>query len=267
MRIVGDAGELDAAWAAEYRRLAREVACRFPRRPVEVLELGCGDGRFTGALARERPDARFTAIDRFVGPYAHARTAIRGRLAAGGLSERVRVVAGDAVDEMRRWPAHRFDAVVSSELLPEITSADLATVFRGCLRRLHRGGVSAHVFLSPIARTEGQRLTIAADSDPRWSRHPPAEWFSPPPGLARTRLVDAGFSAVRLRRLPSRLRFTGAAARRQLRRWGVRPTFGRLLGRSANLELPDWVILSGRKPGRPGAPTRTTGRSAYLVRK
>lgn len=254
MRTVFSAGELNAVWAEEYRRVAHEVARRIPRDRVRLLELGGGAGQLTVPLALALPDASVVVLDRFARPYASARTELRRRLAAAGLAERVRVLAGDVVGELRRGRSGRYDGVVSSEFLPELTSPSVAAVLRGCYRELSGGGVTVHAFLSPSARTDGQRLTVEADSNPRWSRTPPVEWFSPSTGFVRGELARAGFSGLRLRHLPSRVRFSGPAARRQLRRWGVRRSFERAFRRelvSVGLELPDWVIVSGRRAGTP----------------
>ena len=142
---------------------------------------------------------------------------------------------------------------MSSEFLSELTTRTLLSFFESARRALKEAGVTVHAFLSPVPRNAGQKLTIEADSDPRWTEHPPAEWFSPPPDLTRESLVRVGFRGARIDVIRSRFRFVGPAAKVQLKSWGVRATFYRrheTALRSHGLELPDWVIVSASRPPR-----------------
>jgi cyclopropane fatty-acyl-phospholipid synthase-like methyltransferase len=242
--------DLDEAWLRLHTSLARWLASWFPAKTGSILEVGCGRGQITVPLMELLPDVSITAVDSFLGPYSRDRVALLTRIRSAGETERVHAIKADAL----RWISSRspetFDAVVSSELLPELDSKQMQGFFRNSFRVLRRGGTTTHLFLSPEARNPRQHLVIEADSDPRWSRHPPATWFSPNPRSAQRALSTAGFRTVQSATRRGGLIFTGPAARAQLKRWGVRPAFARAYGRTlreGGLELPDWVIVSGKK--------------------
>jgi hypothetical protein len=119
-----------------------------------------------------------------------------------------------------------------------------------CHRVARPGGLTVHAFLSPITRNRRQRLLIEADSNPKWTKTPPKEWFSPKPVLVMSELRRAEFQNIRAQRIKSNLLIRAEAARHLLKRWDVRSSFwekyeGRLL--REGLEVPDWMIISGRK--------------------
>ncbi len=243
--------ELAGAWQDEYARLARAVARSMRPTPSEIVEVGGGDGAFTVPLALSLPVARLVVIDRYDAPYTSSHQRLVRALRRRDLLGRVRVVIGDARVDMRRLDlGRRSRAVVSCEFLSELTSAEMTGFFEACSRVLAVGGVTTHLFLAPVPRNASQRLTIDADTDPRWTRHPPREWFSPTPELVAASLTQCGFRRVRLQTLRSRIRMVGRAAQAQLRRWGVRETFAREHRRLLNgegLELPDWMMLSATR--------------------
>ena len=248
MRVVSDLADLESAWTSEYARLARAIAALLPSEVTALVEVGCGRGQLTVSLVRNVAKAQGDVIDRFAGPYSSDREQLFERLKSAGLVDRVRVLSGDATKVLRRQPTGSLDAIVSGEFLSELTSSSLASFFESCHRSLRGGGVSVHAYLSPAPRNEGQRLTIEADSDPRWTNHPPAEWFSPSLETARRSITKTGFADVRVEVKRSRLRFTGLAAAAQLEGWGVRAGFYRNYEgalRKHGLELPDWVVLRG----------------------
>jgi len=249
-------GSLAAAWNHQYVLLAGRTAELLPGRTQRILEIGCGRGQLTVPLAWARPRARILAIDSFRPPYSRSQAALLASLRRSGLEDRVDVHRADGPRWLQRPRSARFQGIVSSEFLPELPVGALLGVFRACFRLLELGGSTVHIFLSPIPRNEQQRLVIEADSDPRWTRRPPKGWFSPPPSLACSLLRSAGFVRVRARRVPSRLRFSPAAALQQLTRWRVRPGFVREYGIAQGrnlLELPDWVVLSGVRLGAPAS--------------
>lgn len=251
MLRVTNARDLDGAWLRLRASLARWLANSFPATTRSFLEVGCGSGQITLPLAEINPERSITAVDSFRGPYSRNRAKLEARLRRTGLHERVRVVRANALRWISTQEASTFDVVLSSEFLPELTSKEMSEFYRSCYRVLRRGGRTLHLFLTPNATNPRQRLVIEADSDPRWTRHPPTEWFSPEPRLAQRALMTAGFEAVRCEIRKGGLAFTGAAARAQLRRWGVGPAFARTYERRLNedgLELPDWVIVVGTKP-------------------
>ncbi len=249
--IVRTVRQSHKAWDNEYSRLARTIVRSLPFRSGEIVEIGCGRGRLTIALARHLPSARIVAIDRFVGPYSHDRTRLEDGLIRARVLDRVHVVSSDGLVWLGRRRS-RIRALITGELLPELSVRQMERLFRRTFRTLEDGGRTVHAFLSPVARNQRQRLTIEADSDPRWTRHPPTEWFAPPPKAASTCLRAAGFEDVRVRLLPSRIQFRGPAIAHQLRTWGVRPSFDRAHRREleGGLELPDWILLSGVRKAR-----------------
>jgi hypothetical protein len=117
-------------------------------------------------------------------------------------------------------------------------------------RVLRARGLIISSFLSPHGNNPRQRLFIEADSEPRWTKYPPKEWFSPPPELVGRELGRAGFAEIRVRVVPTHVKFVGRAAIKSLRRWGVRPAFAKMYERKLNedgLESPDWILVEARK--------------------
>jgi len=119
-----------------------------------------------------------------------------------------------------------------------------------CLRLLRHGGVTVHSFLSPMPRNSRQRLLIEADTNPRWTKTPPKEWFSPRPDQVMSALKQAEFRNIRVKRFKSNLIIRARAAQHLLESWDVKSSFWkkhrtRLV--REGLEIPDWMIISGRK--------------------
>jgi len=229
----------------------RRIANLCPIAPETILEVGCGRGQITIPLAERFPGAKITAVDRYRGPYSEDRDQLAARLARAGAACRVRVIRADALEWIYHRKLSQFDMVLSSEFLPELDAEQMTGFFEGCLRVLRPGGLTAHLFLSPKARNARQRLVIDADSDPRWTRYPPRQWFSPPPLQAVQNLTAAGFVATRAQRQLGGLAVRAGAARRLLKQWGVRPVFEKVYeGRiqKDGLELPDWIIVHGTRP-------------------
>jgi release factor glutamine methyltransferase len=77
-------------------------------RPCRVLDLGTGSGAIILALASERPDARYFALDRSPTAVAVARS----NASHLGLEGRVRFLVGDWFSSIH--PAVRFDLIVSN---------------------------------------------------------------------------------------------------------------------------------------------------------
>jgi len=70
-------------------------------------------------------------------------------------------------------------------------------------------------------------MLIEADSNPKWTRFPPKEWFSPHPELVAKQLRRAGFREIHLLILESDLVVKAEAARSLLKGWGVKEAFWR----------------------------------------
>lgn len=118
--------------------LAAHVMARYPDlKPQRLLDMGCGVGPSTVAVAGYFPGAEHHAID--VGGsmlrYAHARAEHLG--AAIHFSQRN---AGDT-----RFPADYFDLVYSCILMHETSASMLPAVIREAHRVLRQGGVMVHL--------------------------------------------------------------------------------------------------------------------------
>ena len=163
---------------------------------------------------------------------------------------RILVFKEDYRNFMSRQDDARFEAVISSEFLPEIDSARTREFLSECHRILKRGGVSVHSFLSPVPKNLRQRLLIEADTNPKWTKTPPDEWFSPSWNLMNKELRRVGFKGTKVIRVKSDLIVKGDAAKKLLREWEVRETFWKIHKTflvSQGLEIPDWIICVGRK--------------------
>jgi cyclopropane fatty-acyl-phospholipid synthase-like methyltransferase len=166
------------------------------------------------------------------------------------LIERARVVVFDYLKWVKAQNDQTYDAVISCEFLPEITSAETKRFIRECYRLLKRGGVSVHSFLSPVPRNIGQKLLITADSNPRWTNTPPKEWFSPKPDLIIKEFRKSGFERIRRVTIRSHLVMKGDAAKSCLKGVEIKDSFyetHKKLLNTRGLEIPDWTIISGIK--------------------
>ncbi len=218
-----------------------------------LLEVGAGEGQLTIPLARLLPRYRFILVDSFRGSYSTQKRAVMSAISKAGLKGRVEVNVGDYLRWLSREVSGAYDAVISSEFLPEIDSDGLSRFARECFRIARAGCPTIHSFLSPIPRNKRQRLMIEADSNPKWTKTPPKEWFSPRPSLVVARLRRAGFRHLRVQRIKSNLVIRGEAVKNFIHVWEIKRSFWEVhksrLQRSG-LEVPDWIIVSGRKPLR-----------------
>ncbi len=130
---------MSARWdPADYRRssamqagLAAEVLGRLALPPdASVLDVGCGDGKVTAALAARVPAGRVVGLDRSAEMLRFAREAFPPAQAPN-----LRFDLGDAAD--LRYDAE-FDLVVSFAALHWVP--DHAAVWRGIARALRPGG-------------------------------------------------------------------------------------------------------------------------------
>lgn len=231
--------------------MAREFARIIDSRAAEIVEIGCGEGQLTIPLAKLIPSGKIVTVDDFRGPYRGSMERIKAALRNGGLVNRVKVVASNCWRWFDNQPSSVHGIIISSELFPEFDRAELRRFAEQIYRVLTPSGLTVNSFLSPHATNPRQKLLIEADSDPRWTKYPPKEWFSPSPGLVARELRRAGFLKIGIRRVPNYLRLVGEAARKTLRRWGVKQTFlsrNKLRLDEDGLETPDWIIIEGRKP-------------------
>jgi cyclopropane fatty-acyl-phospholipid synthase-like methyltransferase len=260
MESISDPKKLGEAWSLQYEKLAGQFASMLPPGDGTLVEIGCGSGQLTIPLARLIGGRSLIGVDRFAGPYAKDREALMTALARRELKGKVQVILAYGMGWLSDQRDCQYEAVISSEFLPELSSYEVEALFSDCYRVLKPGGVTIHSFLSPKPRNPRQKLVVDADSDSRWSRFPPKEWFSPPPRLMVAQLRKAGFREPQTATLKSNLTIRGAAARLLLSRWGVRESFWDSHKRrltKGGLEIPDWIVVLGRKPSaRTGAARR-----------
>ena len=241
-----------AAWSEQYRSVAKRVASLLPGKEGRIVELGGGRGQLSIPLMQLAPSFQVVVVDTYAGRYLRDRQRLLLSAHSLDLEDRITAIRGDALSWLRMQPVGGLDAIVSSEMLPEITSSELSGFFAECHRCLRPGGATVHVFLSPVARNKRQALLIEADSDPRWTSHPPEEWFSPPPRLIVREMKTAGFRIVKMGKIRSGLVARHFAARQILEDFAVQPGFWKAhrdFLTSRGLEIPDWVIASGKKAG------------------
>jgi ubiquinone/menaquinone biosynthesis C-methylase UbiE len=252
---ITEPSDVETAWSKQYDRLARIFAKALGRKTQGIAEIGCGSGQLTIRLAKQAPNLRFVLVDTFANPRTSSYSNRRRQMLVSNLKKakllrRVRIVTADYMEWIKEQDDETYDAIISCEFLPEITSADIGAFIRECYRVLKPTGKAVHSFLSPIPRNYAQKLLIEADSNPAWTRTPPKERFSPKPELVIKELRTAGFRRIRNVELESRLVVKASAAGSLLRSWEVRPKFYKKYETQLNktgLELPDWIMISGMK--------------------
>jgi len=249
-KIISHPRYIESAWLEQYEGLAKRFACLLRSNIGDLVEIGCGRGQLTIPLSRLVASDRITLVDRFTGPYSKDHRRLKSTLAREKL-RKVSVVVSDCARWLSRQPRGRYDALISNEFLCEIDSAEMGSFLSECYRVLKPKGITIHGFLSPHARNFCQRLTIEADSNPRWTKFPPKEWFSPEPESVAYQLGRTGFRRVRTLKIRTNLRIKASAARKLLKRWGVKETFWKLHEeqlKREGLEIPDWILVTGLKP-------------------
>ncbi len=251
LQVVDDPRKVEDAYAHQYENLAIEISNLVPAMNGILAEIGCGKGQLTIPLAKLLPHRRFNVVDTFTGAYSGTLNRLNRALSRAKLKNRVKVHVADYLNWLWEEFSDKYVGVISSEFLPEIDSYELSMFLPECYRVLRHGGSTVHSFLSPIARNRQQRLMIEADSNPKWSRTPPKEWFSPKPALVVSGLRRAGFRNIRVEKVESNLVIKSDAVRSFLHSWDVRSAFWKthkLRLASEGLEVPDWVVVSGYKP-------------------
>lgn len=120
--------------AGRIRRLYRDVAARVPE-SGEVLDVGCGTGGVTGALAAVGRSV--TGVDRSAQMLAVAGRKLADPIAAGRV--RLRQVSLTGLD--REFAPESFDAVVCCLVLSELTATEERYALDVLCRLLRPGGV------------------------------------------------------------------------------------------------------------------------------
>jgi ubiquinone/menaquinone biosynthesis C-methylase UbiE len=249
--ILTEPSELAAAWSKQYEKLAQIFVNTLGKKNWKIAEIGCGSGQLTIPLAKHAVNAQFVLVDRFVGSvYSQNYKALLTNLKKAKLIGHARIVVSDCLKWITIQGDETYDAVISSEFLPEIDSAETRHLMQECYRLLKPGGVTVHSFLSPVPRNSRQRLLIIADSNPVWTKTPPKEWFSPKPELVIRELRKSGFQRICKTTFRSRLIMKADAARSWLKSGEVKASFyekHKMQVNKGGLEIPDWIVISGIK--------------------
>lgn len=190
-------------------------------------------------------------MDRFRSPYSNSHKVMSYTLSGRRRRLGIRLVVSDYRAWLEGQPDSKFDAIISSEFLPEIDSKSMRNFFVDCYRVLKPNGRTVHSFLSSRPRNAKQRRLIEADSDPRWTKTPPAEWFSPTPRQVVEYLKLAGFDRPNIEQLKSGLIIRSNAARQLLRDWDIRQAYWKYrqtVLEKEGFEVPVWMIIGAIKP-------------------
>ena len=230
--------------------MAKNFARIVPKKAGVLVEVGSGEGQLTVPFANLVSQYKIIALDRFKGTYSENKARLLSAIARNRLKTRIKVVASDYNVWQTGQPDSVYDGVISSEFLPEITSRRMERFFAECHRVTKPGGFTVHSFLSAESGNARQKRLIEADSNPKWTKTPPLEWFSPSQGIVVDHLRSAGFKGLRLVRLKSGLVIRSEAARQLLKDWDVRGSYWKLHSgvlEKDGLEIPDWIIVGGIK--------------------
>lgn len=93
-----------------FEGLARELATRLPLSPRSILDVGCGAGVWSLALAQQHPNAHVTGLD-----FPGVLKSFSDRASTLGLADRAHTLPGDMHDV--EPPAGAFDLVVIANVL------------------------------------------------------------------------------------------------------------------------------------------------------
>jgi cyclopropane fatty-acyl-phospholipid synthase-like methyltransferase len=250
IRVISDPDKLSEAWRQQYSRLAKQFAAKLPKTTGLLVEIGCGEGQLTIPLAKELPRLQIIGVDQYTGPYSGDRKVFDSNLLGLPIGSRIKVAVSDYRSWLSSQPNAEFDAIISSEFLPEIDSKRTRRFFGECYRVLRQGGITVHSFLSAQPRNAKQRRLLEADSNPKWTKTPPLEWFSPSNRLVVDYLKLAGFRHIRKMTSRSGLVIRSEAARQLLKDWDVRRSYWLSHKKELEeegLEIPDWIIVQGTK--------------------
>ncbi len=119
-----------------------------------VLDIGCGNGPLSLALAREHPRARVTGVDYWSGMWDYSLKACRDNARAEGLEERVSFEKADAGN--LPFEDQSFEAAVSNFVFHEVKRVkDKREVLQEALRVVKDGGAFSFQDLFQVKRCYG----------------------------------------------------------------------------------------------------------------
>ena len=106
------------------------------------LDVGCGSGALTIAVAKRNPNGKVFGIDRWGAEYASfSKKLCEDNAMVEGVSERTVFAQGDALK--LDFPDEAFDAVTSNYVYHNIPSRDRQAILLETLRVLKKGGTFA----------------------------------------------------------------------------------------------------------------------------
>ncbi len=207
------AGRATVAWLQEHRP---------GWQPKRILDLGCGIGANTAAIARAFPDAEVVGVE------AGAAMVRYGAARAASLGiDNLRFVQGDV--EQPPLGDEKFDLVVSLMVLHETSRAALGRIFETSQRHLAQGGLTFHLEQPPY-RDKPLIEQCLRDWDGRYNNE--AFWSSMHETDLAEALRRAGFA-------PDHVQETEANAPQV----GAKPGSQEDYGRGGA-----WYVVTGEKP-------------------
>ncbi len=126
------------------RQMSRQIIDGVAARVVlpeggRCLDVGCGSGALTIAVAKRNPKAEMVGIDRWGAEYAsYNQTLCEENARAEGVDDRTSFAKGNALK--LDFPDETFDAVTSNYVYHNIPSRDRQSILLETLRVLKKGG-------------------------------------------------------------------------------------------------------------------------------
>ncbi len=105
-----------------------------PKKAGVLVEVGSGEGQLTVPFADLVPRYKIIALDRFKGAYSGNEAGLLSTIVRNGLNARISVVVSDYNAWLTCQRGSKYDGVISSEFLPEITSKRMEHFFAQCHR-------------------------------------------------------------------------------------------------------------------------------------
>ena len=178
-------GQKDVGTDARGRLLVDLARTRFPGlAPRRILELGCGIGIATQAIALAFAGADYHALDAAPGllRFAHLLAERRG----------VPVHFHQRDAAQTRFPDGHFDLIVSNIFFHETGEVKVAEILRECRRVLARGGAMLHLDVANQRDRTGPADRAMNDWQVQWNGEP--FWSGFGATDMRAALVAAGFA-------------------------------------------------------------------------